>query len=146
MDENKKERFVRWQVRSLDYLSYAINLILGLSIAGIGFEAKILSEDSFSPSGFGKTAFILSVVLLFLASAAGFACVFNRLKDFRDTATITRKKSKNEYDAELDELRNIVGILGKRTKCYFNLQAGLFSFGVVMLLISLSMAYQQKLF
>ena len=146
MNENRIEKFVRWQGRSLDYLSYAINLILALSIAGIGFEAKMLSEDSFMPSGLAKTAFMLSMALIFLASVAGFACIFNRLKDFKDTAAIARKKSKDEYDAELDELRDLVGILGKQTRRYFNWQASLFSIGVVLLILSLSMTYQQKLF
>ena len=146
MDNNKKEPFVRWQGRSLDYLSYAINLVLALSIAGIGFEAKILSEDSFSPPGFGKASFTLSILFLLLSAASGLACILSRLKDFRDTTTIARKKTKDEYDTELDQLRDIVGILGKRTKCYFNWQVALFSFGVLMLLVSLSITYQQKLF
>ena len=146
MSENKKERFVRWQGKSLDYLSYVINLILGLSIAGIGFEAKMLSEDSFRPAGFAKTAFVLSIASTLLASAVGFACIINRLKDFRDTAAIARKKSKDEYDGELYELRDLVGILGKRTRRYFNWQAALFCIGVVLLIISLSITYRQKLF
>jgi hypothetical protein len=146
MSGNKKEPFIRWQGRSLDYLSYAINLILTLSIAGIGFEAKLLSEESFSPSGVAKSAFMSSLAFFILAGAVGFACIINRVKDFKDTAAIARKKSKDEYDPELEELRDLVGILGKKTRCYFNWQSVLFCIAVMLLIISLSVMYPQKLF
>ena len=146
MSGEKKEPFIRWQGRSLDYLSYAINLILTLSIAGIGFEAKLLSEESFVPLGLAKTVFMLSIAAFLLAGAAGFACIISRIKDFKDTAAIARKKSKDEYDAELDDLRDLVGILGKSTRHYFNWQSALFCIAVMLLILSLSIMYHQKLF
>lgn len=146
MSVDKKEFFIRWQGRSLDYLSYAVNLILTLSIAGIGFEAKLLSEESFVPSGNAKYFFMLSIAAFLLAGAAGFACIMNRIKDFRDTAAIARKKSKDEYDAELENLRNLVGMLGKSTRRYFKWQSALFCIAVMLLVISLSIMYHHKLF
>ena len=47
MNDQKKEPFLRWQGRSLEYLSYAINLFLGLSIAAIGFETSLLQNTEF---------------------------------------------------------------------------------------------------
>ncbi|BBO81569.1 hypothetical protein DSCO28_21350 [Desulfosarcina ovata subsp. sediminis] len=143
---DKKEAFIRWQGRSLDYLSYAINLILTFSVAGIGFEAKLLSEDTFSPIGFAKPVFMSSIAFFILAGAVGFACIINRIKDFKDTAAIARKKTKDEYDAELLELRELVGILGKNTRRYFNWQSSLFCTAVILLIISFSLMYQHKLF
>lgn len=146
MTENGREPFVRWQGKSIDYLSYAINLILGFSIAGIGYGASVLRDTSFIPSGWAKALFGISLLFLILASTVGVACILNRLKDFRDTATIARKKSKNEYDEELEELRELVGIIGKRTRCFFKWQVGLFGFGILFLILSLSMTYRAKLF
>ena len=88
MTENGKEPFVRWQGKSIDYLSYAINLILGFSIAGVGYCASLLRDTSFLPSGWAKALFGISLVLLILASTVGVTCILNRLKDFRDTAAI----------------------------------------------------------
>ena len=145
MTENGKESFVRWQGKSMDYLSYGINLILGFSIAGVGYGASLLRDTSFIPTGWAKALFGISLVFLILASTVGVACILNRLKDFRDTAAIARKKSKNEYDDELEELRELVGIIGKRTRCFFNWQVGLFGFGVLFLILSLSIAYSATL-
>ena len=99
MTEQKKEPFIRWQGRSLEYLSYAINLFLGLSIAAIGFEVNLLKDVAFTPEGWLKCVFVLSLLSLIVASGFGVACVLNRIKDFRDTTAIARKKSKEEYDA-----------------------------------------------
>ena len=68
------------------------------------------------------------------------------VKDFRDTTAIARKKSKEEYDDELDELREIVGIIGTRTKNLFNWQAWLFSIGTLLLIIVMVGFYSYKLF
>ena len=145
MTENGKEPFVRWQGKSIDYLSYAINLILGFSIAGLGYCTSLLRDTSFLPSGWAKALFGISLVLLILASTVGVACILNRLKDFRDTAAIARKKSKKEYDEELEELRELVGIISKRTRFLFKWQVCLFGFGVLFLILSLSIAYSAKL-
>ena len=51
MTDVNKEPFVRWQGRSLEYLSYAINLFLGLSIAAIGFEMSLLKDVDFMLEG-----------------------------------------------------------------------------------------------
>ena len=146
VSEQKKEPFIRWQGRSLAYLSYAINLFLGLSVAAIGFEMSLLHDTGFILVGGLKCIFILSLLSLIVASGLGVACVLNRVNDFRDTTAIARKKSKEEYDDELDELREIVGVVGTRTRNLFNLQAWLFSIGVLLLVIDMVILYGDRLF
>jgi len=142
----KKEPFLRWQGRSLEYLSYAINLFLGLSVAAIGFEMSLLQNTQFNLVGWQKCIFVLSLLSLVVASGLGVSCVLNRVKDFRDTTVIARKKSKEEYDDELDELREIVGIIGTRTRNLFNWQAWLFSIGTLLLVIVMVVFYSDRLF
>ena len=128
------------------YLSYAINLFLGLSIAAIGFEMALMQKIDFIIEGWHKCFFTLSLGSLVVASGLGIACVLNRVKDFRDTTTIARKKSKEEYDEELDELREVVGIIGSRTRTLFNWQVWLFSIGLFLLVVVLVLIYSDKLF
>jgi len=144
--EAKEEPFIRWQGRSLEYLSYAINLFLGLSIGAQGFEMSLLQDSQFNLMGWQKCVFVLSLLSLLAASGLGVACVLNRVKDFRDTTAIARKKSKEEYDDELDELREIVGIIGTRTRNLFNWQAWLFSIGVLLLVLVMVAFKSDKLF
>ncbi|WP_139042191.1 hypothetical protein [endosymbiont of Riftia pachyptila] len=146
MTDQKKEPFLRWQGRSLEYLSYAINLFLGLSIAAIGFEMSLLQNTEFNLAGWQKCIFSLSLLSLVVASGLGVACVLNRVKDFRDTTAIARKKSKEEYDDELDELREIVGVIGTRTRNLFNWQAWLFSIGIFLLVVVMVVFYSNRLF
>lgn len=72
--------------------------------------------------------------------------MLNRVKDFRETAAIARNKSKEEYDEELEELRELVGVVGKRTRSLFKWQVGLFSAGVILLIAATVSVYNAKLF
>lgn len=146
MTDQNKEAFIRWQGRSLEYLSYAINLILGLSIATIGFEMSLLNDVNFMLEGWLRCFFTISLASLVVASGFGIACVLNRVKDYRDTTAIARKKSKEEYDDELEELREIVGVIGSRTRKLFNLQAWLFSVGIFLLVLVMVSFHSDKLF
>ncbi len=146
MADNYKKPFIRWQSRSLDYLSYAINLFLALSITSLGFGVNLLRDTAFNPSSCIRYVFGISLLALILGSAAGIACVLNRIKDFRDTVAIARKKSKEEYDEELEELRELVGVVGKTTRLLFKWQVCLFSIGVLLLVITILSVYSDALF
>ena len=45
------EKFVRWQGITIKQLTYAINLILGLSTASLGFAISLLLNDKFNQIG-----------------------------------------------------------------------------------------------
>lgn len=144
--DGKNESFVRWQGRSLEYLSYSINLFLGLSIAAIGFEINMLRDPSFIPDGWIRDAYLISLLLLIASSGFGIGCVINRIRDFRDTATLAKNNSKNKNCAEINELRLAVGIIGSRTRVLFDLQIFLFSFGVLLLILVILGFYVGKIF
>ncbi len=146
MTDFKQERFIRWQGRSLDYFSYAVNLFLGLSIGAIGFEISLLDNENFSLNCWEKCLFLISLISLLAASGIGISCIVNRVKDFRTTSTIVRKKSKGEYDDELEELRELVGIIGNRTRIFFSIQISAFSIGILCLIILMIGVYSHKLF
>ncbi|WP_428622126.1 hypothetical protein [Sedimenticola sp.] len=146
MTDQKMEPFLRWQGRSLEYLSYAINLFLGLSIAATGFEMSLLKDPKFILVDWQKCIFFISILSLIIASGLGITCVLNRIKDFRDTTSIARKKSKDEYDDELNELREIVGIIGSRTRTLFSWQVWLFGIGAFLLVLVMVVFYSDKLF
>ena len=146
MADPKMEPFIRWQGRSLEYLSYAINLFLGLSIAAIGFEMNLLQNKEFILVGWEKCIFKLSLLSLIISCVAGVFGILNRVSDFKETTAIARKKSKEEYDTELDELREVVGIIGSKTRKTFNIQVWSFSIGVLCLIIEMLSHYSCKLF
>jgi len=106
---------------------------------------SLLQNPEFKLESWQRCIFSLSLLSLFIASGLGVACVLNRVKDFRDTTAIARKKSKEEYDDELDELREIVGVIGTRTRNLFNWQARLFSVGVFLLVVDTVAFYSNKL-
>jgi hypothetical protein len=81
MDENKKERYVRWQDYRIRQLSFSINMFLGLAVASLGFAINVGLEDRV------PTSIILLPVILWAASAfSGCVATLSRLVDFRHTA------------------------------------------------------------
>ena len=54
-------------------------------------------------------------------------------------------KLKNTVDLVAQKVKVKDGIIGKRTRCFFNWQVGLFGFGVLFLILSLSITYSAKL-
>jgi hypothetical protein len=71
--------------------------------------------------------------------------VLYRVKDFRDTTTIAKKKSQLEFDSELETLRGLVGIIGSRTRRLFGWQVSFFSVGTILLVGILVYEYSEKL-
>ena len=145
MTDKYKEVFVRWQGRSLEYFSYTINLFLAFGVGSLGFGVNLLRDASFSPTGCAKYVFGASLLLLLLSIAVGIACVLYRVKDFRTTTKIARKKSEKEFDDELETLRELTGKLGSLTRLLFQWQVSLFSLGVLSLVGAMAYVYNDKL-
>ena len=57
-----------------------------------------------------------------------------------------QKKSKEEYDEELEELRELVGIIGRRTRTLFSIQIWAFCIGILSLVVVMVSIYSDKLF
>ncbi|MBI2287144.1 MAG: hypothetical protein HYU79_06885 [Nitrosomonadales bacterium] len=145
--------FVRWQAITIGQLSYAINLILGLSVAALGFQLSLLQDSNFSLSSWGKCAFLISLVSLFFSSTFGVWVVINRLRDFRLTMRTARKreamledkKTKEEIDCVLGPYRIESKKLGDATWMLFWWQIGSFSAGIFFSTLAILVIFGQKL-
>jgi hypothetical protein len=134
------DRFQRWQKISIDPLGYALNLILTLTIATLGYCVVLLKDRDFAPTFSAKCAMLLSLLALALSAISGFACVFNRLRDFRGTA----KRARSDFSSEVPTKEHL-DKLGRTTWVLFKFQLFTFAFGVIALAISLLLTYGGKL-
>jgi len=90
--EEQNKVFVRWQAISLKQLSYAINLILVLSVGSLGFETALLTNTGMVlESCWQRQAFLVSLIMLTFAVLFGIFATVSRLCDFRITKDIARK-------------------------------------------------------
>lgn len=129
--------FVRWQSITIAQLTYAINLIFGLSIAVFGFQVTLLLNEHFYPvSCWQKLTLSLSLVSLIACIVLGIWLVINRLSDFRITARTARRREEGAKEHELGDLRAQSKRFGKRTWRLFYWQIG--TFGCRFLLACLS--------
>ncbi|MFC1534262.1 hypothetical protein ACFL7M_12945 [Thermodesulfobacteriota bacterium] len=127
--KSKKDResSIRWQARTIEQLGYALNLILGLSVAAIGFEISLILNKEFERAGWQNWLFAISMLSLLLSIAVGLWCVVNRLRDFRATTKTARKREDGKSDLDLQPLRTLTRDLGKRTWLLFWWQISTFT-------------------
>jgi len=148
MSENSiksNQRFVRWQQILREHLSFLNNLILTISVGILGFAFSLLKEDNFNPQSCQKLFLTVGLFSVAFSVIIGIATSLNRLFDFKTTV----KKINDELNgnfSELEELKQLMGIYGKRTWCLFYFQLTLFIFGITNLTISFLMIYSDKLF
>jgi hypothetical protein len=90
------DRFVRWQGRTLEQMGYAINTLLVLANATLGFViSKLLDVDIYCCAKclltIGSTILLICIVtLLFL--------IMNRLYDFRSTTQNANDSNSKQND------------------------------------------------
>jgi hypothetical protein len=81
MDENDRQRYVRWQDYRIQQLTFSINMFLGLAVASLGFAIKVRLEGEI------PIAIVLLPVFLWAISVfSGCVATLSRLVDFRHTA------------------------------------------------------------
>lgn len=141
-----KDRFVRWQANTIGQLSYTINLVLGLSIAALGFGISLLLDGRFNPVLWEKYFFTQSLILLIVSSGLGIWCTINRLRDFKITTKIVKKESEENSKEEVESLRKLSDCLGKKTWRIFWWQIGIFSAGTSFMIIAVALSARSKLF
>lgn len=120
--QHDNDSFVRWQSQAMSQLTNALNLILGLGIAALGYG---LQEFKKADTCFNKSTFFIASILLFATASVGLLCLLNRLKDVRITAQNARGNQERQDTKEL----------GKRTWCLFQVMLWLFGLGVFALAI-----------
>ena len=130
--QDPKGSFVRWQSITIDQLTYAVNLVLALSVATLGFQITLLLNDKFIPEAWQKCAFALSLLLLAVSVIAGIFVVVNRLRDFRATKDAARLREEKASEAIIEPYRVLYRKLGGRTWILFWWQLGTFGAGVVL--------------
>jgi hypothetical protein len=146
--------FVRWQTLTIAQVGYAINLILSLATASLGFSLALVKDKDFGPSFWGKLPIDLSIAFLMISVLAGLICVINRLLDFRKTASIAQDRENwrsqglpaDDVNVKLRERRLVTEKLGVRTWTLFCTQVTTFGLGVTLLMVAFAVVYRTKLF
>ena len=125
--------------------SLAIALINSLAIAGLGLGFSLLQNKEFLLTETFKYVFAIALLLLLAASLLSFCAVITRLLDFRLTARKVRNdtNSTNKKPCTIF-LLGPVGY-GKASWGLFWASCLTFIFGLVMLTVTISVAYSDRL-
>ncbi len=135
-----KASSIRWQQITIDQLTYASNLNLTFIVASIAFE---VSSNLHEPLTFSncifKVSFVLSLILFCISFVISMLLIVNRLRDFRDTASIARlrEESKNT-DQSLPARRFENKKIGQHTWHLFYAQLITFGIGMTLAVIAFS--------
>lgn len=146
MSTDEPDSFIRWQAITLNQLTYAVNLILTLSVATLGFSMSLLRDKDFTPEGHSRCLFVLATFLILLSIAFGIWCVINRLRDFRTTTEVARMREDKKSAEEIAPLRILYDTLGRRTWWLFWTQIVLFGFSIVFYTLCILYSFHRKLF
>lgn len=141
MEDN--ESYIRWQNIRITQLGFANNLIIILTIGSLGFLMNFLNESE-ALNRFQKILIWLGCPLLLISCLLGLILIINRLKDFRITAQIARKREMEE-SFEIDILRSQAKEIGEKTWKLFIWQVRTFYFALVCLIIIISMNFIHKI-
>jgi|SRR5581483_28171 len=134
MDIVANKSFVRWQSATRKHFTVTSNLVLGLSTGLLAF----VSDKFLVPPRPCYCVLIIGVVaLLSLTGSIAMAliCSINRLRDFRATAQIARKRAENGSGPSADRLETKA--LGRTSWRLFWWQLVLFGIGVATSVIAL---------
>lgn len=138
------DRYNRWQGLGIAQLSVAVALISGLSVAGLGTGLSLLQKNEFLLTA-PKYIFSASLLLLLIAALLSCGAVITRLLDFRLTARKVRKDVKPTYDKPLTIFWLGPEGYGHATWGLFWSSCLTFLIGVVLLVVSIGVAYADRL-
>lgn len=143
--DDPKGSFTRWQSITIAQLTYAINLVLGFSVAALAFQVTTLLNEKFNPVSWQKCAFSLSLLILLASVGLGIWCVINRLRDFRATTKVARMREEGKSDEEMQPHRALYKKLGEKTWGLFWWQIGTFGVGVLLFVLGIAASVSEKL-
>jgi len=144
-DDNRGDAFIRWQGIAITQMTYAVNLVLGFSVAALGFAVSLLLRSDFVPVSGQKCAFAVGIFSLLVSVALGLWCVINRLRDFRETASIARQVQQGGSDSNIGQLRARSESMGILTWRLLWWQIVSFAIAVLTIVIGVSGAIASKL-
>jgi hypothetical protein len=139
------EKFIRWQGLTINQLTFAINLFLGLGGGSLAFAITLLRDQTFLLGGCWKTVFLISLVTLALSVIAGCAAVVSRLYDFRYTARKLRADELGDPTDEAGAYAYSSKILGLFTWRLFWFELVTLFVGLIGLILAIYSRYADKL-
>ncbi|MGH9957045.1 MAG: hypothetical protein ACREBC_07940 [Pyrinomonadaceae bacterium] len=126
MRQENAESFIRWQAATQQHFTSTANLLLGLATGLLAFESTLLLDARFlSHAAFWFA--VAAVVFLFTSVGVALWCAINRLRDFRLSAQIARRRQEDE--PSLQKSREEAKSLGNFTWGLFWFQVGMFGVG-----------------
>ncbi len=141
---DKNESFIRWQGRTIEELGKAINLLLSLCLATIGFiVSKLLDKDFLFLNCTGKSLVFIGTIILLIAAIILLFLIYNRLHAFRGTTKIARKRETNDR-TNINTLRTEVNQRDKCTWTLFSFAIAAFSFGELFVIIGFIIEITKK--
>ena len=128
--------FVRWQGRAIEQLGAVNNAFTALGLAILGLMGSWVSNG---PTTSGWVALAQDCTLWLAGASVVFGAVlaWNRLIAFRLTASVARKREKDDQEG-LAPLRERVDSRDKATWWLLNAQLGFFSLALVSLVVAVA--------
>jgi hypothetical protein len=99
MNEEQRERFQRWQQRTIDQFTQVVTILLLISSAFLGYLISLKIDNSINVLWMYPLLILTTIIIVILVFLS-----YNRLKDFR--LTQSRIKSKNVSDEKIREIGN----------------------------------------
>jgi hypothetical protein len=136
------EKYIRWQGLAITQLTVAVSVVSGLSVAGLGLGASLLSSGSLEP---GVLVFV-AMGFLCVSAFCSCAAVVTRLLDFRLTARKVRKDSTSNYDKPLVIFGKDKDEYGRATWRLFWFGQASFLLGASCLIVAFGQMYITRVF
>ena len=141
---DKKSTYGKWENHRIAQLSFINNLIIGLSVALIGYVFEFIQPSTIVFNCIQKFFFWIGTLLSILSIAIGLFVAINRLEDFRLTAKIARDREKNNRE-NIQSDRGNAKIIGKKTWNGFIWQIVTFGISFLCFSITILIEYWEKL-
>ena len=134
MCQNSSDRFIRWQSVTREHFTLTSSVVLGLATGLLAFFAERFLTGQRPCLCVLLLGAVATLSLVFSITLALW-CSINRLRDFRMTAQIARKRNKDETVPTEDVLETKV--LGEFSWQLFRWQLVLFGVGAIASAIAL---------
>lgn len=139
-----KDRIIRWQKYTVEQMTFALNLFLGISVGALAYGVSLVKEDHFALPPWRGRVLLIGLVALASSTLSGCLAVVSRLFDFRLTAKKIRADNKFEA-GEAGVYQHKYQFFGKLTWRLFYLQLFTFLIGLFGLIVGLYSRYGYRL-
>ncbi len=127
MNKETKDTYRFWQDKRINQLGTTNNLILTFSLGALYFILDLYKGIELKYC-IHNLIFIIALIALFISLLSAILLNLNRLKDYRETSQIVRKRD-NE---NVDDLRNDNKKTGEKTWSLLNWQLWSFFTGIAL--------------